>query len=93
MKQTKVYGDNLAGFHNRKSNEVGINLTSLWNISYDCAEDYFIEKFSQVMLHEQLHRIIYELGYTYKSTELGEEKVVRILSNMPFNKRAQEDYK
>lgn len=93
MKQTRIYGDKLLGFHNRINGDVAVNLSLIWNVSYDMAEDYCIEKFAQVMLHEQLHRIIYDLGFHNDKFDYGEESIVRKLCGMPFTQQEQGWYK
>lgn len=83
MKQCKRYGskDLLLGFHNRKNNDVAVNIELIWLIQELKAQDNFIKQFANVIEHEIVHRTIYELGFHSDTKDYGEELTIRKLLN------------
>lgn len=79
--------DNLAGFCLKKKNIICINVELLWKHSEN--ENEFIKLFSEYFTHEWLHLYLNK----FKSTNLGEEKVIRSLLNQSFSKHEIQYYK
>jgi len=91
--------DNLYGFCDKNGNKY-VNIQLIYK--HYPSTNKFIKKFSQVLLHEQLHDIIddivigkiyHDRVITQKNYRLGVERVIRRLNNERWSKLEQRDYK
>lgn len=88
----------VVGETDRKSGDIAINLTLLYELCED--EDEFIKLFSTILIHEQIHReldsILRRNGITkkerFENLYTGEEVIVRLLCEQDFNRSERKQY-
>lgn len=88
----------VVGETDSKTGDIAINLTLLYRLSD--SEDEFIDMFSTLIIHEQIHReldgILKRNGiskrHRFENLYTGEEVVVRLLMNQDFNTRERKEY-
>jgi len=84
---------------NATTGDIEINLSLVYDAVQD--DDAFIDIFSSLMQHEQIHRAIGDAYSTLNISERkrltkyleGEEWAVRLLCNQKFNKGVRSEYK